>query len=53
MHKIYVSPEPALEVTEDEFDKCFDLNVRSIFHSVGAIIPHFLEQKKGVIVNGA
>ncbi|KAI5124429.1 hypothetical protein M0805_008313 [Coniferiporia weirii] len=43
--------KPSLEVTEDEFDKCFNLNVRSIFHSIAAVLPHFLSKKQGNIVN--
>ncbi|KAI5118013.1 hypothetical protein M0805_003450 [Coniferiporia weirii] len=43
--------KPPLEVTESDFDKCFNLNVRSIFHSVGAVMPYFLSKNRGVIVN--
>ncbi|KAH8120582.1 oxidoreductase [Phellopilus nigrolimitatus] len=43
--------KPSLEVSERDFDKCFNLNVRSVFHSVAAVIPHFITQKQGVIVN--
>ncbi|KAL5532886.1 hypothetical protein ACEPAF_4660 [Sanghuangporus sanghuang] len=43
--------KPSLEVTEPDFDKCINLNVRSLFHSVEATMPHFLSQKQGVIIN--
>jgi len=39
--------KPTLEVTEDEFDKVFNVNVKSIFHSTHAFIPKLLEQKQG------
>ncbi|OCB88029.1 oxidoreductase [Sanghuangporus baumii] len=39
--------KPSLEVTEPDFDKCINLNVRSLFHSVEATMPHFLSQKQG------
>ncbi|KAF2159951.1 hypothetical protein M409DRAFT_29560 [Zasmidium cellare ATCC 36951] len=41
----------SLTVTEQEYDRVFDINVKSIFHSVNAIIPHFLSQSSGTIVN--
>ena len=44
--------KPTLEVTESDFDKCFNLNVRSIFHAVGAVVPHFVSQNYGTIING-
>ncbi|KIY01116.1 uncharacterized protein Z520_02668 [Fonsecaea multimorphosa CBS 102226] len=40
-----------LTVTEAEYDRIFDINVKSIFHSVGKIIPHFLAQGYGNIIN--
>ncbi|PAV23811.1 short-chain dehydrogenase reductase family [Pyrrhoderma noxium] len=43
--------KPTLEVTESDFDKCFNLNVRSIFHAVGAVVPHFVSQNYGTIIN--
>ncbi|KAL6720431.1 hypothetical protein ACLMJK_002353 [Lecanora helva] len=38
---------PTLEVTESDFDKCFDVNVKGIFFSISAVIPQLLEQKRG------
>lgn len=43
--------KPSVEVTEDEFDKIMAVNVKSIYHSVGAIVPYFVSRKSGVFVN--
>lgn len=44
--------KPTLEVTQAEFDKCFTVNVNSVYHSVNTIVPKFIEQGTGgVIVN--
>jgi 3-oxoacyl-[acyl-carrier protein] reductase len=43
--------KPLLEVTEEEFDKVFAINVKSIFHAAHAIVPVFAGQGHGVIVN--
>lgn len=43
--------KPSLTVTESEYAICFDVNVRSIFHSVAAVFPGFVERKGGVVVN--
>ena len=46
--------QSTLEVTEADYDRCFDVNVKSIFYSTSAIIPYFLKQKKGgCIINVA
>ena len=37
--------QPTLTVTEDEFDRVFDVNVKSIYLSVQAVVPQFLAQK--------
>ncbi|KAL3421490.1 short-chain dehydrogenase reductase family [Phlyctema vagabunda] len=39
--------KPTLEVTEEEFERVFDVNVKSIFHSTNHFIPQLLEQKNG------
>jgi len=36
--------KPTLEVTEEEFDRVFLVNVKSIFFSIAAIIPQLLSQ---------
>ena len=44
---------PFLEISEDLWDRSYDLNVKGTFHSMQAIIPHMLEHGSGVIVNVA
>ncbi|KAB8264714.1 oxidoreductase [Aspergillus pseudonomiae] len=41
----------SLDVTEAEYDRIFDINVKSIYHSINAVLPHFLKQSRGSIVN--
>lgn len=43
--------KPVLEVTEDEFDRVYAVNVKSIFHAVGAVVPVFAHQGGGVMLN--
>ncbi|PWJ13819.1 SDR family oxidoreductase [Jannaschia seohaensis] len=43
--------KPMLEVTEDEFDRVYAINVKSIFHMSGAAVPVMREQGGGVIIN--
>ncbi|KNY19243.1 SDR family oxidoreductase [Methylobacterium sp. ARG-1] len=43
--------KPLLEVTEDEFDRVFRVNVKSIFHFVRTIAPLMRDQGGGVILN--
>ena len=43
--------KPLLEVTEEEFDRIFRVNVKSIFHFVRAIAPKMRERGGGVILN--
>lgn len=43
--------KPLLEVTEEEFDKVFAINVKSIFHAAHAVVPVFAGQGGGVILN--
>ena len=42
--------KPLLEVTEDEFDRVYAINVKSIFHMVSAAVPR-LKGRGGAIVN--
>ncbi|KAJ9233889.1 hypothetical protein DTO169E5_6874 [Paecilomyces variotii] len=39
--------KPTLEVTEEEWERVFQVNVKSIFHAVKTVIPHFIEQGSG------
>ena len=41
------------EMTNDEWQFVLNLNLNSIYHSSRAVLPHFLQQGKGNIVNAA
>ncbi len=43
--------KPMLEVTEDEFDRVYDINVKSIFHMSRAVVPLMRAAGGGVIIN--
>lgn len=45
--------KPTLDVTEEEFNRCFDVNVKGIFHATQSLIPIFKENpsKESSIVN--
>lgn len=43
--------QPALEVTEDAFDKCFAVNVKSIYLSTVHAVPVFRGQGGGSFIN--
>ena len=44
--------KPLLDVDEDEFDRVFDVNVKSIFHMTRATVPVLRQQSRGgVIIN--
>lgn len=43
--------KPMTEVTEEEFDRVFAVNVKSIYLMARATIPHFREHGGGVILN--
>ncbi|MET3891127.1 3-oxoacyl-[acyl-carrier protein] reductase [Bosea sp. OAE506] len=42
---------PMIEVTEEEFDRVFAVNVKSIYLMAKATVPHFREHGGGVILN--
>ncbi|PPR64920.1 MAG: 4-formylbenzenesulfonate dehydrogenase TsaC1/TsaC2 [Alphaproteobacteria bacterium MarineAlpha4_Bin2] len=42
-----------LEIDEDLWDSTFDVNTKSIYYSMQAVLPHMLEKGGGVIVNVA
>ncbi|MDP3257683.1 MAG: SDR family oxidoreductase [Bosea sp. (in: a-proteobacteria)] len=42
---------PMTEVTEEEFDRLFAVNVKSIYLMAKATVPHFREHGGGVILN--
>jgi 3-oxoacyl-[acyl-carrier protein] reductase len=43
--------KPILEVTEDEFDKVYAINVKSIYYMIHTIVPIMSKQGGGVVVN--
>ena len=44
-------PKPLEEVSEEEFDKTFAVNSKSVFLCGKFFVPHMKKQKKGVILN--
>ncbi len=42
---------PALEVPEDEFDKCYAVNMKSIYLATIHAVPHFKSNKGGSFIN--
>jgi 3-oxoacyl-[acyl-carrier protein] reductase len=45
------SNRPLLEVEEADYDRCFDVNVKAIFHAAQVAVPIFRKQGGGVILN--
>jgi NAD(P)-dependent dehydrogenase (short-subunit alcohol dehydrogenase family) len=45
--------KPALEVTEAEFDRVLQVNLKSVFWTAQAALPHLVAQGGGCIVNVA
>ncbi|RDI23371.1 3-oxoacyl-[acyl-carrier protein] reductase/4-formylbenzenesulfonate dehydrogenase [Pseudacidovorax intermedius] len=45
--------KPALEVTEAEFDRVLQVNLKSVFWSAQVVVPHFVQQGGGCMVNVA
>lgn len=43
--------KPMLEVSEDEFDRVFAINVKGIFHMTHAVVPLMRQAGGGVILN--
>jgi 3-oxoacyl-[acyl-carrier protein] reductase len=43
--------QPMLDVTEEEFDRVFAVNVKSIYLFARALVPHFRERGGGTILN--
>jgi NADP-dependent 3-hydroxy acid dehydrogenase YdfG len=38
------------EASLSDYDRMFDLNVRSLFHVARAVVPHFLRSRRGLLV---
>lgn len=45
--------KPALQVSEDEFDRVYKVNVKSLFWAAQSVLPGFVAQGSGCIVNVA
>lgn len=43
--------QPALDVSEDEFDKCYAVNVKSIYLATIYAVPHFRRNGGGSFIN--
>ena len=43
--------QPLLQVSEAEFDRVYEINVKSIFHMTKAVVPIMRDQGGGVILN--
>ncbi len=43
--------KPMMEVTEEEYERVYDINVRSIFHMSRAVIPLMRKAGGGVMIN--
>lgn len=44
-------PTRVLDITDDEWDKIFNVNVKSVLYTTQAALPHMKEQQYGRIVN--
>ncbi len=47
----FVHSGDVLEASEDEYDFAFDLNVKSMFHTIRAVLPGMIAQGGGSIIN--
>jgi 3-oxoacyl-[acyl-carrier protein] reductase len=46
-------PQPMEALAEEDFDRLFAVNMKSIYLAARAVLPHFKEQGRGVILNMA
>ncbi|EBA13916.1 glucose 1-dehydrogenase [Roseobacter sp. CCS2] len=46
-------PNQLEDVTEEDFDRVYNVNMKSVFLTAQAFIPHFKSRKSGVILNVA
>jgi len=44
-------PTPLEEVSEDDFDRVFGVNMKSVYLTARALVPHMKSRQKGVILN--
>lgn len=45
--------QPLLDVTEEQFDRVYAINVKSLFHSARNIVPYFRQKGGGVFITVA
>ncbi len=43
--------QPFLDVDEATYDRCFDVNVKAIYHMINAVVPMMRAKKSGCIIN--
>ncbi|MFD2741507.1 SDR family oxidoreductase [Sulfitobacter aestuarii] len=41
------------EISEEEFDRLYRVNMKSVYHTARALVPHMKERKQGAILNVA
>jgi len=46
-------PSAMEDVTEDDFDRVFNVNMKSVYLTAKAFVPHFKDRKSGAILNVA
>ncbi|MFG5384624.1 SDR family oxidoreductase [Yoonia sp. R2-816] len=44
-------PSPMEDVSEADFDRVFNVNMKSVYHMARAFVPHFKERETGAILN--
>ncbi len=44
-------PTPLEDVSEDDFDRVFRVNMKSVYLTARALVPHMKDRKQGVILN--
>ncbi|MEP3056307.1 SDR family oxidoreductase [Ascidiaceihabitans sp.] len=44
-------PAPMEDVTEDDFDRVYSVNMKSVYHSARHLVPHMKSRKSGAILN--
>src|SRR3954467_12543513 len=42
--------QPLLDVTEEQFDRVYSVNVKSLFHGARAVVPYFRKNGGGVLI---
>ena len=43
--------KPLIEMTEADWDKVLDVNLKGVFNCTRAVVPHMINQKSGKIIN--